>query len=168
MTMTQNDLFCQDNCQNATQSLGQIRSWSFRSNSFSDGKKVLKIVYINNIIIYIYYLQARKILSKIEFDHFDHDHFDHICIIFKVTMQSNRYHTRNSRFTYSTHTQQLTALFLVILDLFPLTSHSTNEQTAEKCIIFAPSTNESAQEASQEASITTKGGHNRRQAPVIY
>ena len=75
---------------------------------------------------------------------------------------------QNSRFTYSAHTQQLTALFLVILDLFPLTSHSTNEQTAEKCIIFAPSTNESAQEASQEASITTKGGHNRRQAPVIY
>ena len=36
------------------------------------------------------------------------------------------------------------------------------------CIFFAPSTNESAQEASQEASITTKGGHNRRQAPVIY
>ena len=53
-------------------------------------------------------------------------------------------------------------------DLFPLTSHSTNEQTAEKCCIFAASTNESAQEASQEASITTKGGHNRRQAPVIY
>ena len=36
------------------------------------------------------------------------------------------------------------------------------------CIFFAPSTNESAQGASQEASITTKGGHNRRQAPVIY
>ena len=33
---------------------------------------------------------------------------------------------------------------------------------------FAASTNESAQGASQEASITTKGGHNRRQAPVIY
>ena len=74
----------------------------------------------------------------------------------------------NSRFMYSTHTQQLTALFLVIFDLFCLTSHSTNEQTAEKCCIFAPSTNESAQGASQEASITTKGGHNRRQAPVIY
>ena len=154
--------------------------WIFRVNCGQSGhgqsgqtrnlmrKKVLKIVYINNIIIYIYYLQARKILSKIEFDHFDHDHFDHICIIFKVTMQSNRYHTRNSRFTYSTHTQQLTALFLAIFALFCLTSHSTNEQTAEKCIIFAPSTNESAQGASQEASITTKGGHNRRQAPVIY
>ena len=36
------------------------------------------------------------------------------------------------------------------------------------CIFFAPSTNESAQGASQEASITTKVGHNRRQAPVIY
>ena len=36
------------------------------------------------------------------------------------------------------------------------------------CIFFAASTNESAQGASQEASITTKGGHNRRQAPVIY
>ena len=36
------------------------------------------------------------------------------------------------------------------------------------CIFFASSTNESAQGASQEASITTKGGHNRRQAPVIY
>ena len=69
---------------------------------------------------------------------------------------------------YSTHTQQLTALFLAIFDLIFLTSHHGFEQTAEKCIIFAPSTNESAQEASQEASITTKGGHNRRQAPVIY
>ena len=36
------------------------------------------------------------------------------------------------------------------------------------CILFAPSTNESAQGASQGASITTKGGHNRRQALVIY
>ena len=69
---------------------------------------------------------------------------------------------------YSTHTQQLTALFLVIFRPFSLTSHSTNEQTDEKCIIFAPSTNESTQETSQEASITTKGGNNRRQAPVIY
>ena len=75
---------------------------------------------------------------------------------------------QNSRFTYSTHTQQFTALFLAILDQFCLTSHHGFEQTAEKCIIFAPSTNESAQGASQEASITTKGGHNRRQAPVIY
>ena len=73
-----------------------------------------------------------------------------------------------SRFTYSAHTQQLTVLFLVLFALFCLTSHHGFEQTAEKCIIFAPSTNESAQEASQEASITTKGGHNRRQAPVIY
>ena len=75
---------------------------------------------------------------------------------------------KKSKFAYSTHTQQLTALFLAIFDLFPLTSHSTNEQTAEKCRIFAPSTKESAQGASQEASITTQGGHNRRQAPVIY
>ncbi len=69
---------------------------------------------------------------------------------------------------YSAHTQQLTALFLAIFELFCLTSHHDFEQTAEKCRIFAPSTNESAQGASQEASITTKGGHNRRQAPVIY
>ena len=75
---------------------------------------------------------------------------------------------QNSRFTYSTHTQQFTALFLALFALFCLTSHSTNEQTAEKCCIFAASTNESAQVASQEASITTKDGHNRRQAPVIY
>jgi len=66
--------------------------------------------------------------------------------------------------TYSATYSTVSCLF----DLFCLTSHSTNEQTAEKCIIFAPSTNESAQGASQEASITTKGGHNRRQAPVIY
>ena len=58
--------------------------------------------------------------------------------------------------------------FLSFLPYFCLTSHHGFEQTAEKCIIFAPSTNESAQGASQEASITTKGGHNRRQAPVIY
>ena len=38
---------------------------------------------------------------------------------------------------HSTHTQQLTALFLVILALFCLTSHHDFEQTAEKCIIFA-------------------------------
>ena len=75
---------------------------------------------------------------------------------------------KKSKFSYSTHTQQLTALFLVIFDLLCLTNHHGFEQTAEKCIIFAPSTNESAQGASQEASITTKGGHNRRQAPVIY
>ena len=75
---------------------------------------------------------------------------------------------KKSKFAYSAYNQELTALFLVIFDLLCLTSHSTNEQTAEKCIIFAPSTNESAQEASQEASITTKGGHKRRQAPVIY
>ena len=75
---------------------------------------------------------------------------------------------KKSKFAYSAYNQELTALFLVIFDLLCLTSHSTNEQTAEKCIIFASSTNESAQGASQEASITTKGGHNRRQAPVIY
>ena len=75
---------------------------------------------------------------------------------------------KKSKFMYSTHTQQLTALFLAISELLCLTSHHGFEQTAEKCIIFAPSTNESAQGASQEASITTKGGHNRRQAPVIY
>ena len=44
---------------------------------------------------------------------------------------------QKSRFTYSAHTQQLTALFLALLALFCLTSHSTNEQIAEKCIIFA-------------------------------
>ena len=69
---------------------------------------------------------------------------------------------------YFTYTQQLTALLLALFSLFCLTSHHGFEQTAEKCIIFAASTNESAQGASQEASITTKGGHNRRQAPVIY
>ena len=38
---------------------------------------------------------------------------------------------------YSAHTQQLTALFLAIFELFCLTSHHGFEQTAEKCIIFA-------------------------------
>ena len=38
---------------------------------------------------------------------------------------------------YSAYNQQLTALFLAISELLCLTSHSTNEQTAEKCIIFA-------------------------------
>ena len=46
-------------------------------------------------------------------------------------------YTQKSKFAYSTHTQQLTALFLAIFDLFCLTSHSINEQTAEKCCIFA-------------------------------
>ena len=43
------------------QKSGQIRSWSFRSNSFSDGKKVLKIVYINNIL-FIYTIFRRGII----------------------------------------------------------------------------------------------------------
>ena len=55
---------------------------------------------------------------------------------------------KKSKFAYSAYNQELTALFLVIFDLLCLTSHSTNEQTAEKCIIFAASTNESVQGAS--------------------
>ena len=51
---------------------------------------------------------------------------------------------KKSRFTYSAHTQQFTALFLAIFDLLCLTSHSTNEQTAEKCIIFAEEKQHSA------------------------
>ena len=51
---------------------------------------------------------------------------------------------QNSRFAYSAHTQQLTALFLAILDLFCLTSHHGFEQTAEKCIIFAEEKQHSA------------------------
>ena len=79
MTMTQNDLFCQDNCQNATQSLGQIRSWSFRSNSFSDEKKVLQIVYINNIHnLYILSLGEKifsfLILTEMTMTGFDRNH----------------------------------------------------------------------------------------------
>ena len=45
----------------ATQSPGQIRSWSFRSNSFSDERTVLKIVYINNIL-FIYTIFRREII----------------------------------------------------------------------------------------------------------
>ncbi len=70
--------FCQDNCQNATQSLGQIRSWSFRSNSFSDGKKVLKIVYINNNYLYILSLGEKLffilILTEMTMTGFDRNH----------------------------------------------------------------------------------------------
>ncbi len=51
---------------------------------------------------------------------------------------------KKPNFTYSTHTQQFTALFLAIFDQFCLTSHSTNEQTAEKCIIFAEEKQHSA------------------------
>ena len=84
-----------------------------------------------------------------------------------IVHEKESYTPKFKVFVFHTYTATYST-FLVILDLFPLTSHSTNEQTAEKCIIFAASTNESAQGASQEASITTKGGHNRRQAPVIY
>ena len=45
----------------ATQSPGQIRSWSFQSNSFSDERTVLKIVYINNIL-FIYTIFRREII----------------------------------------------------------------------------------------------------------
>jgi hypothetical protein len=51
---------------------------------------------------------------------------------------------QKSKFAYSAHTQQLTALFLVILALFCLTSHHGFEQTAEKCIIFAEEKQHSA------------------------
>ena len=51
---------------------------------------------------------------------------------------------KKSRFTYSTHTQQFTALFLAIFDLFCLISHHGFEQTAEKCIIFAEEKQHSA------------------------
>jgi hypothetical protein len=51
---------------------------------------------------------------------------------------------QNSRFAYSAHTQQLTALFLAIFDLFCLTSHHGFEQTAEKCRIFAEEKQHSA------------------------
>ena len=51
---------------------------------------------------------------------------------------------QKSRFTYSAHTQQLTALFLAIFDLFCLISHHGFEQTAEKCIIFAEEKQHSA------------------------
>ena len=51
---------------------------------------------------------------------------------------------KKSSFTYSAYTQQLTALFLAILDLICLTSHHGFEQTAEKCIIFAEEKQHSA------------------------
>ncbi len=56
----------------ATQSPGQIRSWSFRSNSFSDERKVLKIVYINNIL-FIYTIFRTFLSSENDFDRNDHD-----------------------------------------------------------------------------------------------
>ena len=61
-----------------------------------------------------------------------------------LTVHKRKVIHQNSRFAYSTHTQQLTVLFLVILALFCLTSHSTNEQTAEKCRIFAEEKQHSA------------------------
>lgn len=48
------------------------------------------------------------------------------------------------------------------------TNFTQNLHFPKQCIIFAPSTNENAIRAPQGASITTKVGHNRRQAPVIY
>ena len=63
------------------------------------------------------------------------------------------------------------ATYKAILGVFQRTRQTNFTQNLhfpKQCIIFAPSTNESAQGASQEASITTKVGHNRRQAPVIY
>ena len=51
---------------------------------------------------------------------------------------------KKSKFAYSAYNQELTALFLAIFDLLCLTSHSTNEQTAEKCIIFAEEKQHSA------------------------
>ena len=56
MTMTQNDLFCQDNCQMQHKVSVKFGHGHFGQIRFLM-KKVLKIVYINNIyIIYIYYL----------------------------------------------------------------------------------------------------------------
>ena len=132
-------------------------------------KKVLKIVYINNIYyLYILSLGEKNTFKKRVWPLWPWPLWPHLYYFQKLQCSATDIIRKKSKFSYSTHTQQLTALFLIIFDLFCLTSHSTNEQTAEKCRIFAASTNESAQEASQEASITTKGGHNRRQAPVIY
>ena len=154
-------------------------------------KKVLKIVYINNIYyLYILSLGEKNTFKNRVWPLWPWPLWPHLYYFQKLQCSATDIIRKKSKFSYSTHTQQLTALFLAVFDLFCLTSHSTNEQTAEKCIIFAeekqhsaiwkqafialvciffaPSTNESAQGASQEASITTKGGHNRRQAPVIY
>ena len=66
----------------ATQSPGQIRSWSFRSNSFSDERTVLKIVYINNIL-FIYTIFRREIifliliLTEMTMTGFDRNHPKH-------------------------------------------------------------------------------------------
>ena len=68
--------------------------------------------------------------------------FDRIFVVVKRTALLLL--IKNRSFSYSAHTQQLTALFLTIFALFCLTSHSTNEQTAEKCCIFAEEKQHSA------------------------
>ena len=65
--------------------------------------------------------------------------------IFVVTKELHYFiNHKKSLFMYFTYTQQLTALFLAIFDLFCLTSHHGFEQTAEKCIIFAEEKQHSA------------------------
>ena len=130
--------------------------WIFRVNCGQSGhgqsgqtrnlmrKKVLKIVYINNILFIYTIFRREKYFQKSSLTTLTMTTLTTFVLFPKVTMQSNRYNTQKSKFSYSTHTQQLTALFLVIFDLLCLTSHSTNEQTAEKCRIFAEEKQHSA------------------------
>ena len=73
MTMTQNDLFCQDNCQMQHKVSVKFGHGHFGQIRFLM-KKVLKIVYINNIyILFIYTIFRREIIFFFDFDRNDHD-----------------------------------------------------------------------------------------------
>ena len=102
----------------------------------------LKIVYINNI--YYLYILSLELFShqKTNLTEMTMTEFDRI---FVVTKELHYFiNHKKSLFMYFTYTQQLTALFLAIFDLFCLTSHHGFEQTAEKCIIFAEEKQHSA------------------------
>ena len=150
----------------------------------------LKIVYINNIL-FIYTIFRTFSLQKTNLTEMTMTEFDRIFVVVKksaFTLLITKI-VVNVIYIYSAIYSTVFYHFrTALLNKLPpfLNKQPKNVVSLQKkssisakylsklnilhsiCIFFASSTNESAQEASQEASITTKGGHNRRQAPVIY
>ena len=87
-------------------------------------KKVLKIVYINNIYyLYILSLGEKNTFKNRVWPLWPWPLWPHLYYFQKLQCSATDIIRKKSKFVYSTHTQQLTALFLVIFELLCLTSY---------------------------------------------
>ena len=78
-------------------------------------KKVLKIVYINNIYyLYILSLGEKNTFKKRVWPLWPWPLWPHLYYFQKLQCSATDIIRKKSKFSYSTHTQQLTALFLII------------------------------------------------------